>query len=149
MHRLVGAEQRARRRRAEYHNRARLNRGDLAREKRRAGFHLVALGRAILWWPAFYYVADINIRPAKRDAHAFGTLVDHLGEELSRASHKRQPLRIFISARPFTDKNHFRLRIPTTKDDRMPPLMQLAAGAIAKVRANIFHGFSIAGLQDC
>jgi len=72
---------------------------DLAHEIRRAGFALLALGRAVVRRTAFHDVSDVDIFPAQ--THSF----DHVGEQLAGATDERLALRVFIGAGAFTHEH--------------------------------------------
>jgi hypothetical protein len=111
--------------RAQAADQARADRLELAEEERRASFHLVALRRAITRRPALHDVADVNVLALDADK------LKHPVEQLSGASHKRESLLIFVSARAFADEHQFGVRVPLAEDDGLSSRGQTATVAVA------------------
>jgi hypothetical protein len=103
---------------------------NLAHEKRRTGFHLVALGLAIPRRTALDDVRDVNIFAAQ--AHRF----NHVVEQLTRAADEGFALRIFVGARSFAHEHQFGMRVANSENDICPGLVELAADAIAEILSN-------------
>src|SRR5580704_648080 len=111
-----------------------------------ANFHLVGLRRAILWRPALHHVADVDVGALDRNAFLRGRTLNHLREKLSRASHKRQALLIFIGSGTFTNKYQPGFLVARPEYDFMASLVQTAALAIADVlndrKQRVLRGFN-------
>ncbi len=85
---------------------------DLPEQELPAGLHLVRLRRPVLRRAALDDVADVDVLAADRDPFLGGCSVDHLGEQLARATDERQALRVFVRARALANEHQPRLRIP-------------------------------------
>ena len=103
---------------------------DLAVEERRAGFHLVALGLAILGRTALHHVRDVDVLALH--AHR----LDHLVEQLSGAPNEGLALGVFVRSRAFAHDHQLGAGIAYAEDDVLPSLVQDAARAIANVFAD-------------
>src|SRR5258708_35332817 len=86
-----------------------MNRVNLAHQKWRAGGNLIGLWRAIFRWAAFHHVADVDV--AALQAHS----LNHLCQEFSSASDKRQALRVFVRAGDRASKYKLRFGIAIAK----------------------------------
>src|SRR5450432_941188 len=126
-HAVIHCQQILRRRGAEGHNDLRLHDIDLLHQERRARVHFVFFWSAIVWWAALHHVGDIDILAA--NSHGG----DHVVEQLSRTTHKRLALRIFIGSRAFTDEHDVRIRITYAENQLGTALAQTATRAIAYV----------------
>ena len=109
----------------------RLDCGDLAHQKGRAGLALIALWSAIARRTAFHHVGDVDLFPAQ--AHSF----DHVVEQLSSAAYERFSLGIFVRAGAFAYEHQICMRISHAEYDLLPALLvELATGAVAEVLAD-------------
>lgn len=136
---LLDAEHRPRGGSTQAADQARLNRFDLAEEKRRASGDFIRFGGSIARGPAFDDIADVNVLALNLDK------LQHLVQELPGPSHKRQSLFIFVGAWPFTNKDKLCMWIPLAKDDMLACFPKLATLAVAQVRTNLFKGFLLLG----
>src|SRR6266550_7000118 len=85
--------------------------GNLPHQKRRTGFTLFTLGRAIVWWTALDDVCDVDLLAFQ--SHR----LDHVVEQLPGTAYEGFALLIFVSAGSFADEHQFRLRISYAKND--------------------------------
>ena len=132
-HRCVHGEQVLRGDGAESDDNFGLDDGDLAHEKRGAGFSLIAFWRAIAGRAAFHDVGDVDILAA--DAHGF----DHVVEQLSGATDEGLALCVFVGSGAFADEHQVGVRIADAEDNLLAALLvKLAAGTVAEIFANEF-----------
>jgi hypothetical protein len=128
----VAAEQQAGRWLAEGDDDARPDRVDLPVEERPAARHLVPQRRSVLRRPTLHDVADVDA--AAGDAEP---LLDHLGQQLARASDERDALKVLLLARPLADEEQIRGRVAVAEDDLRPALREPAARALAERGAHL------------
>ena len=124
-HRVVDAQQVLGRRRAQRHDDLRPDDANLPHQERRAGFALVALGRAVARRAALHDVGDVHLLALQSHGG------DHVVEQLAGAPDERQPLLVFVSARAFADEHQLGMWIASAEDDLLAPqLRQLATLAV-------------------
>ncbi len=107
------------------------NRVNLAKEKGFARLDFIGIGIAVFRRPAFDHVRNVNLIARQADG------LDDLRELLSRPTHKRYALQIFIPAWRFPDEHEVGIGISDSEDDRVAPrFVQLATGAITDIIPN-------------
>ena len=100
---------------------------DLLHEERLASIHFIRFRVAIVRWPAFDDVRDINLvaRQIRRG--------QQIVQELARRSHERLSFLVFVEARRFADKHDARVRISHAEDHLGPAqLREFALLAVMK-----------------
>jgi hypothetical protein len=126
-------------------NHLRPDRINLPHEIGRARRDFIFFGSAILGRPAFHNIADVNVFALQTHR------LDHLVQQFPSASNERQTLRVFIRARPFSDKHELRRRIPGAEDDLVPALVQPASSAFAEIFANSLESIAfdfVSGIEE-
>ncbi len=123
--RTLAAQHVSGRSRAQRDDDFRADRVDLAKQKRRTGIGLGRFRNAILRRTAFDDVRNVNLVAAQ--AHR----TDHVVEQLPGATHKGQPLRVFVGAWTFSDEHEAGVWIAVAKHNRVPALVKGAAGTVA------------------
>src|SRR5437899_2901169 len=104
--RLLGIEQRLRRRPAHRQNHLRLDELDLAIEERQASRDLIVLRQPILGWPALHDVTDEDLIARQLDG------AQDLREQLTRSTDERASRLVFGAAGTFTHHDELRRREP-------------------------------------
>src|SRR5262245_32519026 len=128
--RRLAPQQRPGREGPERHDDKRPDDRDLREEKALAGGDLVGLGVAIPGRAALDDVRDVDFiarEPPTSHLHR----LDHLGEQLTGASHERKTLRVLVRSRSLADEHQACLRAPRSEDDRLAAPRELAADAVA------------------
>jgi hypothetical protein len=114
---------------------ARPDGGDLAVEELAAGGGLVGERGAVLGGAALDDVADVDAAPGGAEA-----LLDHLGQQLTRAADEGEAPPVFFGAGPLPDEHEIGLGIPVAEDDLRAPVAKPAAGAVAEGGSHLFEG---------
>jgi len=109
---------------------------ELAKQKRRTGRDFIRFGLTITGRTAFDDIADVNVGALQ--THGF----DHLREKFAGAADERKALGVFIGAGALADENELGFRAAVAEDDFVSRAVQLAAGAFAKVVADLEQRFS-------
>src|SRR5262249_28491345 len=103
------------------HDYLRVNQFDLLEQiVRGTDIHLVRMWITVARWPAFHYVRNENIVTGQFDHR------QEFFEQVPRLPDERQPLLIFVEARPLANKHDFGVIRPCAGHRMCPPLGQRA-----------------------